>query len=115
MVAWAVLFSAGVNLLYLVPSLYMLQVYDRVLSTGGMSPLILLSVVVVFALAVLGLLDMTRQRLAARFGLRLSRMLGPVVTELTVNRPEGDAARGGQDRCVLPGRGRIPARYAHRG
>ncbi len=86
LVAWAILFSAAINLLYLAPSLFMLQIYDRVLNTGGMTTLMLLGVVLVFALTVLGLLDMTRQRLAARFSLRLNRLLAPTVAELTVKR-----------------------------
>ena len=32
---WAAFFSALVNLLYLTPTLYMMQVYDRVVPTGG--------------------------------------------------------------------------------
>lgn len=32
---WAFVFSALVNLLYLTPTLYMMQVYDRVVPTGG--------------------------------------------------------------------------------
>lgn len=83
---WAILFSAGINLLYLAPSIFMMQIYDRVLNTGGMTTLALLGVVLVFALTVLGLLDVTRQRLAARMGLRLNRLLAPTVIDLTIGR-----------------------------
>ncbi|HJS80771.1 MAG TPA: hypothetical protein VJ748_09125, partial [Vitreimonas sp.] len=94
---WAILFSAGINLLYLAPSLFMMQVYDRVLNTGGMTTLALLGLVLLFALAVLGLLDATRQRIGARLSLRLNRLLGPAVIDLGLGGgkgPEsGDAAR----------------------
>ena len=34
-IGFVILFSACLNLLYLAPSIYMLQVYDRVLASGG--------------------------------------------------------------------------------
>lgn len=90
---WIVLFSIGINLLYLSPSIFMMQVYDRVLTTGGLMTLGLLSVVLVFALGTLALLDRTRMRLAARIGLRLDRIVSPMVA-----------------RAALSGSGRDPAR-----
>jgi ATP-binding cassette subfamily C protein len=50
---WAFVFSALVNLLYLTPTLYMMQVYDRVVPTGGLTTLVLITAVAVFALAAL--------------------------------------------------------------
>ena len=47
------IFSAFYNILFLAPSLYMMQVYDRVLATGGMNTLALLSVLLLAALATL--------------------------------------------------------------
>jgi len=96
LIGWAVLFSAGINLLYLAPSLFMLQIYDRVLTTGGVSTLLLLGAVLLVALVVLGLLETTRQRLAARMGLRINRLLAPTVIDLGLSRNTvgGDAARG---------------------
>lgn len=38
------LFSAFINLLYLSPSLYMLQVYDRVITSSNLTTLVMLSV-----------------------------------------------------------------------
>ncbi|WP_299172493.1 type I secretion system permease/ATPase [uncultured Brevundimonas sp.] len=72
---WAAVFSALVNLLYLAPTLYMLQVYDRVVPTGGLTTLGLVTAVAVFALACLAILDWLRGRLLLRAGLRLDRML----------------------------------------
>lgn len=92
---WAVLFSAGVNLLYLAPSIFMMQVYDRVLTTGGMGTLALMGAVLLFALGILGLLDWTRSRLGARLGLRLNRLLSRTVVGLgfSGNGRGGDVAR----------------------
>lgn len=72
---WAAIFSALVNLLYLTPTIYMLQVYDRVVPTGGLQTLLLISAIAVFALATLALLDWLRTRLLVRAGLRLDRLL----------------------------------------
>lgn len=72
---WAAVFSALVNLLYLTPTLYMMQVYDRVVPTGGLTTLVLITVVALFALAALSGLDWLRGRLMLRAGLRLDRML----------------------------------------
>lgn len=77
-------FSALVNILYLAPTLYMLQIYDRVLPTSGLLSLAFLTVAVVFALATLAVLDSLRQRILVRLGLRLDRLLAPeVLTRLT--------------------------------
>lgn len=75
----ALVFSALANLLYLAPTLYMMQVYDRVVPTGGLLTLLLISVVAVFALGTLALLDWLRARLLLRASLRLDRLLAPVI------------------------------------
>lgn len=72
---WAFVFSALVNILYLAPTLYMMQVYDRVVPTGGMTTLALITAVALFALATLSALDSLRTRLLIRAGLRLDKML----------------------------------------
>lgn len=82
---WAVAFSAGVNLLYLAPSIYMMQVYDRVLMTGGLWTLAFVSLVLVFALATLALLDAIRMRVLMRGGLRLDRLLTPLLLNLALS------------------------------
>ncbi|CAN5374014.1 type I secretion system permease/ATPase [soil metagenome] len=77
--AWAAVFSALVNILYLAPTLYMMQVYDRVVPTGGMLTLVLVTAAALFALATLAILDWLRTRLLIRAGLRLDKALAPVV------------------------------------
>lgn len=87
LIGWALAFSVGVNLLYLAPSLYMMQIYDRVLVTGGITTLWLLSAVLVFSLATLGALDIIRNRLMVRVGLRLNRLVAPTLLENSLRAP----------------------------
>ena len=61
--AFAALFSFICNLLFLTTSIYMMQVYDRVLSTRSLDTLIYLTLIAVAALITLGLLDMARSHL----------------------------------------------------
>jgi ATP-binding cassette subfamily C protein len=94
---WAAAFSALVNLLYLAPTIYMLQVYDRVMSTGGITTLVLISFVVVFALATLSGLDWIRSRLLVRASLRLDRLLaGEVMNRLLARFKGGSKPRVAQ-------------------
>src|SRR5688500_1523740 len=73
--AYAALFSALLNLLFIVPMLYMLQVYDRVLPTQGRMTLLLLTIVLAVALATLAALDAIRSRLLVRASVRLDEMM----------------------------------------
>lgn len=96
--AWAFLFSALVNVLYLAPTLYMLQVYDRVMATGGVMTLLFITVVVIVALMTLAALDSMRSRLLVRAGLRLDRMLAGEVLGRLISRAKAGpgAPRVGQ-------------------
>ena len=71
----AATFSLGINLLYLAAPLYMLQIYDRVISSASEVTLAMLSVVVLIAYAALAGLDIVRARLLTRAGIRLDRRL----------------------------------------
>ncbi|MDR3373174.1 MAG: type I secretion system permease/ATPase [Ancalomicrobiaceae bacterium] len=72
-------FSAVVNVLTLSGSLYMLQVYDRVIPSRSIPTLVALSVLVVALYALLSVFDWLRQRLLSRIGVALDRVLaGPV-------------------------------------
>ncbi|WP_172116128.1 type I secretion system permease/ATPase [Halomonas hibernica] len=64
-------FSMFVNLLMLVPPMYMLQVYDRVLTTQSFDTLLMLTVVVVFLFMIMGGLELVRSRILVRVGNRL--------------------------------------------
>jgi ATP-binding cassette subfamily C protein len=61
-------FSFFANLLMLTGPLYMLQVYDRVLSSGSVETLIALSTIMLFMYCVMGVLDYVRGRIMAGVG-----------------------------------------------
>lgn len=68
-------FSMCINLLMLVPPLYMLQVYDRVITTRSVETLIMLTLIVVFLFVVMGGLEMVRSRILVRTGNRLETLI----------------------------------------
>jgi PrtD family type I secretion system ABC transporter len=69
------LFSAGVNLLMLTTPLYMLQVYDRVITTRNLDTLMALTAIAVIALAAMGGFELVRGRIFARLDTWLDRHL----------------------------------------
>jgi ATP-binding cassette subfamily C protein len=92
-ILFVILFSAALNVLYLAPSLYMLQVYDRVLASGGLLTLLFLSIVLLASLGTLAFLDATRVRLLAAMAKRLDRLVAPRVLIASLQR-EGRQAAG---------------------
>ena len=71
------LFSAAINLLMLTGPIYMLQVYDRVLSSGSVATLQGLFVIVVILYTFLGIYEFLRSRLLSRASYRLDSRVGP--------------------------------------
>src|SRR6476660_6633303 len=69
------LFSAVVNVLGLTGSLYMLQVYDRVLPSQSVPTLVGITIIMVWLYAIYGMLDFVRLRLLVRIGNALDRRL----------------------------------------
>ena len=70
------LFSAVINMLMLVSPIYMLQLYDRVLTSGNVSTLVALTGIALFLLGVLALMDIVRQRIMVRVSTHLDGDLG---------------------------------------
>ncbi len=81
----AALFSFATNLLYLAGPLYMLQVYDRVVSSGSVPTLIMLTIALGLALAALAGLDVVRSRVLTRASVRLDAMLSGRVVAASVH------------------------------
>jgi ATP-binding cassette subfamily C protein len=79
-------FSALLNLLFLVPMLYMLQIYDRVIPTRGNLTLFFLTLVLLFGLTTLALLDFVRSRLLVRASIRLDRQLAGALLDTSLAR-----------------------------
>ena len=79
-----VLFGMAVNLLMLTGPLFMLQVYDRVLTSGSIPTLIALGVLVIGLYAFLGVLEFIRSRVLVRISRRLDEQLGDTTFDSTV-------------------------------
>ena len=69
------IFSGMANLLMLAPTLYMLQVYDRVLISLNQMTLLWVSLITVFLLASMALSEILRSRVLVRVGKRLEALL----------------------------------------
>ncbi len=72
-------FSLLLNVLMLVPALFMLQVFDRVLTSRSMETLVMLVVLSVGALLFMAYLDIIRARLLTAAAVSLEKLLGPRV------------------------------------
>ena len=87
------LFSVFVNLLMLTGPLFMLQVYDRVLSSRSEATLVTLVVIVAFLFLMMGVLDHARGRVLARAGARLQTRLDSRVLRAILSRSTSPAER----------------------
>lgn len=68
-------FSLVVNALLLTPTMYMLQLYDRVMVSNSELTLLAVSLITVFLLALMALAEWGRTRLLIQAGLRLDRLV----------------------------------------
>lgn len=67
----AAAFSLGINLLLLVPPIYLMQVFDRVISSANLNTLFWLTVVAAGCIAVYALLEAVRGRILSKIGIWL--------------------------------------------
>lgn len=73
------LFSCVVNILGLTGSMYMLQVYDRVLTSRSVATLVAISGLALGLFALQGILEVVRSQVLARIGVRVEReLIAPV-------------------------------------
>jgi PrtD family type I secretion system ABC transporter len=102
----ALVFSFGLNLLMLAVPIYSLQLFDRVLGSGRVETLILLSLITAAALAALGAFEMVRASLLARTASSFEQKLArPIVETAARQGLSGDAGLRdlGQLRQALTG------------
>ena len=59
----------------LVPAIYMLQLYDRVITSGSESTLLMLTLIVVFLFVTMGLLEWARSQILVKVSARLETLL----------------------------------------
>jgi PrtD family type I secretion system ABC transporter len=97
----AAVFSSVINLLMVVPSLYMMQVYDRVLHSHSEATLFMLTLITVGLLGTMSLLEVFRSRILVRIGGRLDQMLGERVLAAqfsgSLKRLDGNPEQGMRD------------------
>ncbi|MDP0927109.1 type I secretion system permease/ATPase [Paracoccus onubensis] len=86
------LFSTVVNLLMLTGPLFMLQVYDRVLSSRSVETLTALFVLVAFLFLFMGILDLARNRVMLRIAARFQNRMEPRIFDAALR--EGAKAGG---------------------
>lgn len=82
-------FGLAINLLGLTSSLYMLQIYDRVLSSYSIETLVVLSMIAAVALLSLGALEALRSSSLQRLGARVAHRLGPHVFQIQLRGSAG--------------------------
>lgn len=106
-------FAAVVNLLMLAPTLYMLQIYDRVMVSGSLLTLTAMSLVTLFFFCLMAAADWFRSRVLIRIGLGIDMRLAPAVFQAAYRQrlagQPGQAAQGLTDltqvRQFLTGQG----------
>ncbi|RUU02713.1 type I secretion system permease/ATPase [Mesorhizobium sp. USDA-HM6] len=90
---FAAAFSLAINLLYLASPLYMLQIYDRVVTSGSETTLVMLTLVLLAAFLALAGLDLVRAAILTRASTRLDRLLSAKILAASVETPSQGAAQ----------------------
>jgi PrtD family type I secretion system ABC transporter len=90
-------FSLFINLLFLAPAIYMLQVYDRVVATGGKATLLFITIALAISLLALSALDAIRNRLLVRASIRLDALLAPKILRRMMARNSNAAVQAMRD------------------
>lgn len=93
----AAIFSLGVNILFLALPLYTTQVYSRVLTSGSLQTLFVITLITIFAFIVSEFLDFLQSRILAGFGTMLDqRVSGHIFAALFDGIVRRDAQAGAQ-------------------
>ena len=79
--------SGIINLLALTGSFYMLQIYDRALTSGSVPTLVAISVLAIGLYLFQGLFDVLRSQILVRFGARMDSKLAPLAHEVVIEMP----------------------------
>ena len=92
-------FSFFINALMLVPTFYMLQVYGRVITSGSLTTLSMLTLIMTGLVITLGCLEWTRSRIMVRVSNRLDMLLSRQVYKASFKRA---LESGGMDASAQP-------------
>jgi PrtD family type I secretion system ABC transporter len=90
------LFSAVINILMMAGPLFMLQVYDRVLSSGSFPTLVALALITGALYAIIGLLELSRSRIISRVGAEIDQRLSDRVFEASLRKSLATQGAAGQ-------------------
>jgi ABC-type protease/lipase transport system fused ATPase/permease subunit len=91
-VVYGAFFSMFINILQLTFPIYMLQIYDRVLSSYSMPTLYVITLAAVLALIVMATLEFIRSRLLVRCGVAIDQALSRDVLDQVLKKPLCPAA-----------------------
>jgi ATP-binding cassette subfamily C exporter for protease/lipase len=102
---WIGMFSLIANVLMLTPTLYMLQLYDRVFKSHSEATLFDLTLIMVLFFGVMAFAEWLRSRLLVRSGVRLDQALNTLVFdssyERTLKRPGHKPAEAFADLAII--------------
>jgi type I secretion system ABC transporter, PrtD family len=98
-------FSAIINLLLLVPALYMLQVYDRVLASHNETTLLMLTLMALGAFMFMSALEVVRSfvliRVGAQLDMKLNKRIYTAAFEQNLKRAGGNAGQALHDLTTI--------------
>ena len=100
--------SGIINVLALTGAFYMLQIYDRALTSGSVSTLVALSVLAIGLYLFQGVFDILRSQILIRLGARLDHQLAPLAHTVAIEMPRygystSEAMERGRDVDTLRG------------
>jgi PrtD family type I secretion system ABC transporter len=81
------LISGTINILALTGSLYMMQIYDRALTSGSIPTLVVLSTLAIGLYLFQGGFDIIRSQVLVRVGSRLDRKVAPLAHRVAIDMP----------------------------
>ncbi len=86
-VVFLFIISGIINVLALTGSFYMLQIYDRALTSGSIPTLAAISILAIGLYFFQGMFDIIRSQVLVRIGARVDRQLAPLAHEVTIDMP----------------------------
>ncbi len=79
--------SGIINILALTGAFYMLQIYDRALSSGSIPTLLAISALAIGLYFFQGMFDVIRSQILVRIGARLDRKIAPMAHQVAIDMP----------------------------
>lgn len=79
--------SGIINILALTGAFYMLQIYDRALTSGSVATLLAISALAIGLYLFQGIFDVIRSQILVRIGARLDRRIAPMAHQVAIDMP----------------------------